>query len=88
MMWGWSYYTYILSVVHDGRVVILHTTAVDGWGGVFLEVKLHPPLDVVVVDRDVAIAVWTSLFMMEADGMTQFMDDHAFLEEERDTFEL
>lgn len=51
-------------VVHDGSVVVGVSEGVDFSG--FVEVVDHILLDVVFVDSEVIIAIWTTLFMVES----------------------
>ena len=51
-------------VVHDGSVVVGVSEGVDFSG--FVEVVDHILLDVVFVDSEVIIAIWTALLMVES----------------------
>lgn len=52
---------------------------VDNAGGVLLEVEEHTGRNVLTYDRDVIVSVRTSLFVMEAERVTHFVNNDAFL---------
>ena len=74
--------TYVLTVMHDARVVVRDFIVVLYLGGVPLEVILRSPDDVLSQYTDVATPVRPRLLMVESNSVPQLVHDHTFLDNE------
>jgi hypothetical protein len=72
--------------MHDTGIIIRNSLAVYYQGGIFVEVIFHTADDVLGVDRDVIVSVWSRLLVIEADRVTKFVDHDTFLKEENYRF--
>lgn len=61
------------SVVHEGAVIVRHTEVAGALH--FVEIVPHVGWDVVEKDLDAVVTVGTALFVVETDGVSQFVGD-------------
>ncbi len=75
---------YLWSIVHDGGMVIRNTQRADFLPVLLGEVMQLSILHICLVNGDVGVSVGSTLFMIEAQRVTNFMGDSTRLKQKQD----